>query len=177
FFRLLLPADFTVFSYSRNGTLITTRPPNHCQYRGFVQGEEGSSVAMDICSGLRGVLHLSDDSFGIEPLDSDLERHLVYRLRDVKSQPRGCGTPHDTGAAAERRRSPTVSTGGYMKRAILHQAHYVELLLVVDNNKFNAMKRNETAVREKMVQLANLVDSIYVQLNIRVVLVGLEIWS
>ncbi|XP_016898639.1 disintegrin and metalloproteinase domain-containing protein 9 isoform X2 [Cynoglossus semilaevis] len=178
--ELLLPADFTVFSYSRNGTLITTRPPvqNHCQYRGVVQGEEGSSVAMDICSGLRGVLHLSDDSYGIEPLDSDPERHLVYRLRDVKSQPRGCGTPHDNRTAAERG-AEEIHHGQHrrMKRAILHQAHYVELLLVVDNNKFNAMKRNETAVREEMVQLANLVDSIYVQLNIRVVLVGLEIWS
>uniref|UniRef100_A0A3P8WVL5 Peptidase M12B domain-containing protein n=1 Tax=Cynoglossus semilaevis TaxID=244447 RepID=A0A3P8WVL5_CYNSE len=164
----------TVDGHDRFGTLtFAFASQNHCQYRGVVQGEEGSSVAMDICSGLRGVLHLSDDSYGIEPLDSDPERHLVYRLRDVKSQPRGCGTPHDNRTAAERG-AEEIHHGQHRRRAILHQAHYVELLLVVDNNKFNAMKRNETAVREKMVQLANLVDSIYVQLNIRVNPISIE---
>ncbi|XP_010785485.1 disintegrin and metalloproteinase domain-containing protein 9-like [Notothenia coriiceps] len=39
------------------------------------------------------------------------------------------------------------------------------------------MNKNETAVREEMVHLANFIDSIYIQLNVRVVLVGLEIWT
>lgn len=39
-------------------------------------------------------MHLSNDSYGIEPLDSAPEQHLLYRLQDVTSQPRGCGTPH-----------------------------------------------------------------------------------
>lgn len=45
----------------------------------------------------RGVLHLHDDSYGIEPLESDPEQHLLYRLQDVMSQPRGCGTAHGGG--------------------------------------------------------------------------------
>ncbi|XP_038559192.1 disintegrin and metalloproteinase domain-containing protein 9 [Micropterus salmoides] len=181
--ELLLPADFTVFSYSDNGSLITSRPPvqNHCHYQGFVQDMQGSSVALSICNGLRGVLHLTDDSYGIEPLDSAPDRHLVYRLQDVTSQPRGCGTPHDHNNATERaQREPEEiphRRHSRMKRAILHQTHYVELLLVVDHERYNYMNRNETAVREEMVHLANLVDSIYIQLNVRVVLVGLEIWS
>uniref|UniRef100_A0AAQ4PGN3 ADAM metallopeptidase domain 9 n=1 Tax=Gasterosteus aculeatus aculeatus TaxID=481459 RepID=A0AAQ4PGN3_GASAC len=64
-----------------------------------------------------------------------------------------------------------------MKRAVLHQTHYVELLLVVDNDRYNYLNKNETAVRDEMVHLANFVDSIYKQLNVRVVLVGLEIWT
>ncbi|XP_040011129.1 disintegrin and metalloproteinase domain-containing protein 9 isoform X2 [Xiphias gladius] len=184
--ELLLPADFTVFSYSQNGSLITTRPPvqNHCHYRGFVQDMDASSVAMSICNGLRGVLHLTDDSYGIEPLDSDPEQHLVYRLQDVTSQPRGCGTPsgeHAHGNATERAQyeSEEIHHGHHsrVKRAVLIQTHYVELLLVVDNERYNYMSRNETAVREEMVHLANLIDSIYMQLNVRVVLVGLEIWN
>ncbi|XP_044053408.1 disintegrin and metalloproteinase domain-containing protein 9 isoform X1 [Siniperca chuatsi] len=185
--ELLLPADFTVFSYSHNGSLITSRPPvqNHCHYQGFVQDMEGSSVAMSICNGLRGVLHLTGDSYGIEPLDSAPDQHLVYRLQDVTSQPRGCGTPHrderDHNNATEHAQYKTEEIHhrqhSRMKRAVLHQTHYVELLLVVDYDRFNYMNRNETAVREEMVHLANFVDSIYIQLNIRVVLVGLEIWS
>ncbi|XP_067269291.1 disintegrin and metalloproteinase domain-containing protein 9 isoform X3 [Pseudorasbora parva] len=63
------------------------------------------------------------------------------------------------------------------KRAVLHQTHYVELLLVVDNERYNYKNRNHTAVREEMVQIANYVDSMYMALNIRIVLVGLEIWT
>uniref|UniRef100_A0AAX7T6H3 ADAM metallopeptidase domain 9 n=1 Tax=Astatotilapia calliptera TaxID=8154 RepID=A0AAX7T6H3_ASTCA len=140
---------------------------DHCHYRGFVQGVEGSSVAMSICNGLRGVMHLSVGSYGIEPLDSATDQHLVYRLQDVTSQPRGCQAPHY---------EVTVFLF-QVRRAVLHKTHYVELLLVVDNERFNFMSRNATAVREEMVLLANLVDSIYMQLNIRVVLVGLEIWT
>ncbi|XP_062237209.1 disintegrin and metalloproteinase domain-containing protein 9 isoform X1 [Platichthys flesus] len=184
--ELLLPADFTVFSYSQNGSVISTRPPvqNHCHYRGFVQNMEGSSVAMSICNGLRGVLHLTGDSYGIEPLDSSPEQHLVYRLQDVTSQPRGCGTPHndhsDSNTTDHAQQEPEEIHHGQhsrVKRAVLHQTHYVELLLVVDNDRYNFMNKNETAVREEMISLANFIDSIYKQLNVRVVLVGLEIWS
>uniref|UniRef100_A0A3B5LVI6 Uncharacterized protein n=1 Tax=Xiphophorus couchianus TaxID=32473 RepID=A0A3B5LVI6_9TELE len=170
------------FTYGPNGSLITSRPPvqNHCQYQGFIQDMEGSAVAMSVCGGLRGVMHLTNDSYGIEPLDSAPEQHLLYRLQDVTSQPRGCGTPHyghgdatehaqyDPEEIQHRRRS---------RRAVLHKTHYVELLLVVDNDRFKHMNGNETAVREQMVHLANLIDGIYMQLNVRVVLVGLDIWT
>ncbi|CAL1615455.1 unnamed protein product [Knipowitschia caucasica] len=183
---LLLPSDFTVFTYREDGSLLTSTPnvQDHCHYSGEVEGVEGSSVALSVCSGLRGMLHLHNDSFGIEPLNPEphSEQHLVYRLQDVTSQPRGCGsdhhhhrnaTEHAQSGAEEIPHRPHTR----MRRAVLHQTHYVELLLVVDNERFNFMNRNDTAVREEMVTLANLIDSIYVQLNVRVVLVGLEIWT
>ncbi|XP_056129716.1 disintegrin and metalloproteinase domain-containing protein 9 [Lampris incognitus] len=187
--EILLAEDFTVSTYNEDGSLVTTRPPvqSHCQYRGFVQDIQGSSAAMSICNGLRGVIHLPNDSYGIEPLDST-PHHLLYRLQDVTSQPRGCGVPHaghshsvtehtqyDSGGV--RPGPQLVPHHGRMKRAVLLQVRYVELFLVVDNERFVYMNRNETAVREEMVHLANFVDSMYIALNIRVVLVGLEIWS
>lgn len=182
---LLLPSDFTVFTYREDGSVITSTPPvqDHCHYSGVVENMEGSSVAVSVCNGLRGVLHLAQDSYGIEPLESDPEQHLVYRLQEVTSQPRGCGTAHhdDHSNATERAQSEREEIQHRphtrRKRAILHQTHYVELLLVVDNERFNFMNRNDTAVREEMVHLANFIDSIYIQLNVRVVLVGLEIWT
>ncbi|XP_076003609.1 disintegrin and metalloproteinase domain-containing protein 9-like isoform X2 [Genypterus blacodes] len=185
--KLLLPADFTVYSYSHNGSLRSAAPPvqNHCHYQGHVQDMEGSSVAMSICNGLRGVLHLSDDSYGIEPLDSAPEQHLVYRLQDVTSQPRECGTPHfghaHSNMSTEHHQHHAEEIHhkqhSRMKRAVLYRTHYVELYLVVDNERFNYMNRNETAVTEEMVHLANYIDSMYVQINVRVVLVGVEIWN
>ncbi|XP_077417345.1 disintegrin and metalloproteinase domain-containing protein 9-like isoform X2 [Vanacampus margaritifer] len=178
--RMLLPADFKVFTYAHDGQMVTTAPAvqNHCHYQGFVLGMAGSSVAMSICNGLRGVLHLDNDSYAIEPLDSAPEQHLLYRLRDVASQPRGCGTPHRNHSEyAHSLLQQDTRQHARVKRDILHRTHYVELLLVVDNARFHIMKRNESAVRDEMVHLANFIDVIYTQLNVRVVLVGLEIWT
>ncbi|GAB1301750.1 Disintegrin and metalloproteinase domain-containing protein 9 [Apodemus speciosus] len=44
-------------------------------------------------------------------------------------------------------------------------------------NSYDMMGRNQTAVREEMIRLANYLDSMYIMLNIRIVLVGLEIWT
>ncbi|KAI4884259.1 hypothetical protein NFI96_014348 [Prochilodus magdalenae] len=164
---------------------------NHCHYRGYVEDVDGSSAALSLCSGLRGVIHVENASLGIEPLEGSVDNeHLVYRLEDVKAEPLTCGTPHsvphDDPASPEHSEDShthDITPGQPMshlirkKRAVMHQTHYVELLLVVDNERFNFTNRNHTAVREEMVQLANYVDSMYVPLNIRVVLVGLEIWS
>nr|XP_061835988.1 disintegrin and metalloproteinase domain-containing protein 9-like [Nerophis lumbriciformis] len=181
--QLLLPDDFTVFTYAHDGSLLTSAPvvKTHCHYRGFVEDMEGSSVAMSICNGLRGVMHLDNHSYAIEPLDSAPEQHLLYRLQDVTSQPRGCGTRHGDPAHNNTKHAQfklqEIHQHSRVKRAVLHRTHYVELLLVVDNERYNAMNRNESAVREEMVDLASYIDSIYMQLNIRVVLVGLEIWT
>ncbi|KAA0713744.1 Disintegrin and metalloproteinase domain-containing protein 9 [Triplophysa tibetana] len=164
---------------------------DHCHYRGYIEDVEGSSAALSLCSGLRGVIHSGDESFGIEPLEgSSSDEHLVYRLEDVKTEPLTCGTPHFNNHDDEvSSRQPTEGNlhnitfsqaGSHLirrKRAILHQTHYVELLMVVDNERYNYKKKNQTAVRDEMVQIANYVDSMYMPLNIRVVLVGLEIWS
>ncbi|KAK7135432.1 hypothetical protein R3I94_014179 [Phoxinus phoxinus] len=190
--ELLLPEDFTVYSYAKDGSLVTERPnmTGHCHYSGYIEDVEGSSAALSLCSGLRGVLYTEGTSFGIEPLEgSSSDEHLVYRLEDVKTEPLTCGTPHFHNHDDEA--SPRQSTDRHVhnitfgqsshlirkKRAVLHQTHYVELLLVVDNERYNYKNKNHTAVREEMVQIANYVDSMYMTLNIRVVLVGLEIWS
>ncbi|XP_051525814.1 disintegrin and metalloproteinase domain-containing protein 9 isoform X1 [Myxocyprinus asiaticus] len=191
--ELLLPEDFTVYSYAKDGSLVTERPnmTGHCHYRGYIEDVEGSSAALSLCSGLRGVIHTEGTSFGIEPLEgSSSNEHLVYRLKNVKTEPLTCGMPHSHNHDDEA--SPRQPSDSYVhnitfdqagshqtrrKRAVLHQTHYVELLLVVDNERFNYKNRNQTAVREEMVQIANYVDSMYIALNIRIVLVGLEIWS
>ncbi|XP_031426204.1 disintegrin and metalloproteinase domain-containing protein 9-like isoform X2 [Clupea harengus] len=160
---LLLPEDFTVFTYHKNGSLITQRPnmQNHCYYRGYVKDMEGSSASLSLCSGLNGRLVIGNSTFGIEPLDgsSDFE-HVVYRLEDEETELLSYGTTHahrHDDQTVEHTRNDFVKQPlkhlHRSKRAIMQQTHYVELMLVVD------------------------VERMYAQLNIRVVLVGLEIWT
>ncbi|XP_028851971.1 disintegrin and metalloproteinase domain-containing protein 9 isoform X3 [Denticeps clupeoides] len=183
--KLLLPKDFTVFTYSRNGSLVTHRPnmQNHCHYRGYVEGVEGSSAAMSVCGGLSGMVSIGNSSYGIEPVKGSTDfQHILYRLENADTERLTCGTPHRHGNHTSSI-TQTIShghAGGHLlrrKRAILHQTHYVELMLIVDSERFNTMGRNDTAVREEMVELSNYIDSMYEPLNIRVVLVGLEIWT
>ncbi|KAK2099352.1 Disintegrin and metalloproteinase domain-containing protein 8 [Saguinus oedipus] len=53
---------------------------------------------------------------------------------------------------------------------------YVELYVVVDNAEFQQVG-SEAAVRHRVLEVVNHVDKLYQKLNIRVVLVGLEIWN
>uniref|UniRef100_V9KEC9 Disintegrin and metalloproteinase domain-containing protein 9 n=2 Tax=Callorhinchus milii TaxID=7868 RepID=V9KEC9_CALMI len=183
-----LPKGFTVSTYSNDGNLLTSRPnmQKHCHYLGYVEGIENSIVALSTCSGLRGFLQTGETYYGIEPLENSKGfQHLIYRMEDLQEEASMCGVSDLSSAQRDSILEPTEqhshdgqSMTGFLrhKRAILPQTHYVELFLVVEKQVFE-IKRNTTAIREEAVQIANYIDGIYIPLNIRVVLVGLEIWS
>ncbi|TFK03279.1 Disintegrin and metalloproteinase domain-containing protein 8 [Platysternon megacephalum] len=53
---------------------------------------------------------------------------------------------------------------------------YVELVLVVDNAEYKKSKDMRT-IQNRMKEIVNHVDKLYQTLNIRVALIGLEVWS
>ncbi|XP_043940271.1 disintegrin and metalloproteinase domain-containing protein 9 [Protopterus annectens] len=177
-----LPPHFRMFTYSSEGVLLSEQLDirDHCHYRGYVEGFPDSVAALSNCDGLRGFLQILNDSYGIEPLEaSPSSEHLFYNLNHVPSEPSVCGVSNTvhSGPAAEEYHFPFMADHLRKKRAILPQTRYVELFLVVDKKRFDFVNRNETAVREEMIQLASYLDSIYIMLNVRIVLVGLEIWT
>ncbi|XP_040885558.1 disintegrin and metalloproteinase domain-containing protein 9 [Toxotes jaculatrix] len=152
----------------------------HCYYHGEVEGYENSVVALSTCSGLRGVIIFGNESYGLEPLpQSATSEHLLYLLKDVQTEPVVCGVVSEAASTQSHEPfEPGQSLTSLLRRKRnLPQTSYVELVLVVDNLRYNFKKRNETAVRDEMVEMANLLDGYYKQLNIRVVLVGLEIFK
>ncbi|XP_017687393.1 PREDICTED: disintegrin and metalloproteinase domain-containing protein 9-like [Lepidothrix coronata] len=178
----LLPKDFTVYTYDKEGKLQLEYPDvqDHCHYQGHVEGTLDSVVAVSTCSGLRGLVTIGNVTYGIEPMDSSSgSEHILYRLDNVKKEPTTCGvsTEGQEEEQAEGNPHPSMTQLLRRKRAVLHQTRYVELFIVVDKEKFEDFGKSETEVREHMVQLANLLDSMYIMLNIRIVLVGLEIWK
>ncbi|KAL0964801.1 hypothetical protein UPYG_G00329130 [Umbra pygmaea] len=176
-----LSQNFVQHSHKADGTLVTTysRPEAHCYYHGQVADHDDSLVALSTCSGLRGVIILGNSSFGLEPVNqSTTNEHLLYRLEHTQSEPFFCGVTNE--ASQTETHSPFDPshslTALLRKKRNLPQTRYVELVLVVDYLRYTYMNKNQTAVREEMVQLANLLDGYYEQLNIRIVLVGLEIF-
>uniref|UniRef100_A0A8D0KLH9 ADAM metallopeptidase domain 9 n=1 Tax=Salvator merianae TaxID=96440 RepID=A0A8D0KLH9_SALMN len=179
----LLPQDFTIYTYRDDGTLQREvhTIENHCQYHGYVEGVVDSFVAVSTCSGLRGLLRIGSVAYGIEPTDSSSgSKHAVYRMDKMKKMEMPCAaTASDfhkeiTSLHPHNRSEPHLLR---TKRGVLLQTRYVELFIVVDNERYQLLGRNKTAVTEEMVQLANYLDGMYLALNIRIVLVGLEIWT
>ncbi|XP_026571011.1 disintegrin and metalloproteinase domain-containing protein 9 [Pseudonaja textilis] len=176
----LVSQDFTIYTYDESGNLKTETPDlrNHCHYQGYVEGDSRSIVAISTCFGLRGLVQIQDIPYGVEPINDTL-RHAVYRMENVKKAPGNCGVSHPDRKreSGDVRRHQNASLMARRKRSVLQQTRYVELFIVVDKERYNLLGQNKTAVREEMVQLANFLDSIYIMLNIRIVLVGLEIWT
>ncbi|CAL8305833.1 unnamed protein product [Boreogadus saida] len=179
--RDFISKRFVQYSHHSGGYSKSTRTNHvHCYYHGHVDGYEDSLVLLSTCSGLRGVIVLLNESFGLEPVPhSTSNEHHLYPLEDVASGDGVCGVANET--PAQGRPSPFdpghTLTSLLRRRRNLPDTRFVELVLVVDNLRYRIKQSNETAVTEEMVEMANLLDGYYKQLNVRVALVGLEIFK
>ncbi|XP_035763694.1 disintegrin and metalloproteinase domain-containing protein 9-like [Neolamprologus brichardi] len=161
--RDFLHPNFVQYSRDAAGNYDTSYPKQHvhCYYHGEVEGYKDSMVALSMCSGLRGVIFFENKAFGLEPVSqSTTNDHLLYLLEDVQTEPITCGVVTEaTSVPSHEPFEPGQSLTSLLRRKRnLPQTSYVELVLVVDNLRYTFKKNNATAVREEMVQMANLLD-------------------
>ncbi|KAI1886960.1 hypothetical protein AGOR_G00201140 [Albula goreensis] len=180
--RDFLAKDFVQYSHDAHGNLVTSYPKvsEYCHYHGYVEGHEDSLVALSTCSGLRGVILFGNQSYGLEPaVGSPNNEHLLFPLTPSQPEDFTCGVTKDMSYSYDHTfHDPTLTISKLLrKKRNLPQPRYIELALVVDKMRFDFKKGNITAVREEMVDLANLLDGYYKQLNIHVILVGLEVFE
>ncbi|XP_066470558.1 disintegrin and metalloproteinase domain-containing protein 19 [Tiliqua scincoides] len=142
---------------------------------------EDSSVALSTCHGLRGLIILNNNlSYILEPLLHSQKQHLIYRSEHFKIPKGSCGNQHsgsqtmDWLAELTGRAEPGFHR---VKRDDQRSMKYVELLLVADYAEFQKHNYDLQATKNKLVEAANYVDKFYKSLNIRIALVGLEIWN
>lgn len=179
----LLSKDFVSFIYDKDGKRIKTKPQieNFCHYHGFVDGIEDSMVALSTCEGLRGILHVGKKRLGIKPYEhSKNYEHIIYPLDSVEGPSFVCGVPHHSPYSYNKQEPADAYTMTELlrkKRDALPVTRYIELFVVADHQRYVKHQSNVTAVQYEMIQLANALDLLYLQLNVRVILVGLEIWT
>uniref|UniRef100_H3BZB9 ADAM metallopeptidase domain 19 n=1 Tax=Tetraodon nigroviridis TaxID=99883 RepID=H3BZB9_TETNG len=183
--QLLVPGYQEIW-YTEDGARKSSSPANnrHCFYHGEVWGVDGSSVAVSTCSGLRGLISLnSSTSYLIEPLSAagGEAQHAVFRAESLHL-PGGSCLHHPSNTA--RREGLDDFIQGMMppqpsrsKRDLSQNMKYVELLLVADKAEFDKHGSNLEKTKLKLLEAANLVDKFYKALNIRVALIGLEVWT
>uniref|UniRef100_A0A8C6X6J2 ADAM metallopeptidase domain 9 n=1 Tax=Naja naja TaxID=35670 RepID=A0A8C6X6J2_NAJNA len=152
--------------------IFRSPPPGLHPYRLGDEAEASGAVVA------RGLVQIQDIPYGIEPINAT-SRHAVYRMENVRNEAGSCGVSHPDRKweSGDVQRHQNAFLMARRKRSVLQQTRYVELFIVVDKERYNLLGQNKTAVREEMVQLANLLDSMYIMLNIRIVLVSLEIWT
>ncbi|XP_039608387.1 disintegrin and metalloproteinase domain-containing protein 15 isoform X3 [Polypterus senegalus] len=170
-----------IYFYQQDGELVTEDIGNqiHCQYQGKVRGIPGSRVAISICSGLRGMISLAAN-LTYEVTSGKEGIHYVRRTQDVENHHGKCVviqppkiqrthtlTLHSEKAEHLLRR----------KRDVLSETKYIELALVVDNSLFQRYNSSMKTVKNRMMDLANQVDYFFRPLNVRIAVVGIEIWS
>ncbi|XP_075699315.1 disintegrin and metalloproteinase domain-containing protein 9-like [Rhinoderma darwinii] len=173
--RDFVSKDFEHFTYSKSGglkALNRTVPKYSCYYHGQVEGIENSVIALSDCHGLRGVMYLSEEHYGIEPMEHPFHgAHRLYRIDEPEGSSM-CGV----GAEAMDTLLPSYFQLR-RKRDVLAITSYVELGVVVDNLRYQADKSNTTAVEVETIELVNIVDGMFRPLNIRIVLTNLITWS
>uniref|UniRef100_UPI003AACAE1B zinc metalloproteinase-disintegrin-like atrase-A n=1 Tax=Centroberyx gerrardi TaxID=166262 RepID=UPI003AACAE1B len=180
--RNLIGGGYIETHYSEDGRRVT-RSPNeeHCYYHGHVEGMKDSSVSVGICSGISGFVRARQQVYLIEPLgDSEDGEHAVYRQERLRVSGRSaCGSSSNTSTLYDQDRGPRLS-GLFKSRPWKSKPiaagpqQFVELFVVVDNAEY---KRYGSQTKSRILGVVNHVDKLYRPLNIRIMLVGLEIWT
>ncbi|XP_038621357.1 disintegrin and metalloproteinase domain-containing protein 20-like [Tachyglossus aculeatus] len=201
--KLLLAPRLPVFTYTDRGALTVDQPfvPDDCYYHGFVEGTPGSLVALSTCAGgLRGMLQLGPLVYEIEPLPASAGfEHVVSRVEEEEEEEEddedrgedGDGEREGAAGGTPRRRCglseeelalQAGGPAGPRARAgpaddwWTHSRH-VEFVVVVDHLRFQHTQRNRSRVLHEVLQVVNMMDSLYRPLGAFVYLTGLEIWT
>ncbi|NWW87001.1 ADAM9 protein, partial [Rhynochetos jubatus] len=164
--------NFPVFTRDSHGEIVAERPhvPADCYYHGYVEGILDSAVTLTTCSGLRGLLQIGKSSYSIEPLAaSTTAEHLLLQREEVvpgtviRRMPKE-GEQFPGFGTATRRFRPRGHT------------RYLELLVVVDKEGFDAFGRSMAKVTLEVMEIINLVDGLFYSFHLRVLITALEVW-
>uniref|UniRef100_A0A1A8I505 A disintegrin and metallopeptidase domain 28 n=2 Tax=Nothobranchius kuhntae TaxID=321403 RepID=A0A1A8I505_NOTKU len=175
----LFTKDYTETYYQEDGTRVTTTPNDidHCYYHGKIVNDTESSVSISTCDGLRGYFRTSAQRYLIEPLSGDDQGyHAVTTFDGASFTPAVCGVTntswneeYEPPTSHSRSRSAVIS--------IVQQLKYNELILVADNREYLKMNKDLTALRKRIFEIVNFVNTAYKPLRTFIALVGLEVWS
>ncbi|XP_076154004.1 zinc metalloproteinase-disintegrin-like protein H4 subunit A isoform X1 [Alosa pseudoharengus] len=180
--RLLIGNNYSETHYNQDGTRVTTFPnfEDHCYYHGHIQGLEDSSVSVGVCKGISGFLRAAQQVYLIEPLEEGPEGdHAIYKPQHMRGRTAKCGLSNSTeedSSFIQPRAAGVFRPNGQQNKPHFNTPRYVELYMVVDNMEFLKYKTFEN-VRARIQDVVNHIDLYYQAVNIRVLLVGLEVWT
>ncbi|KAG5858181.1 snake venom metalloprotease precursor [Bothrops jararaca] len=179
--RLIIP--LMTKNYSPDDKEITTYPPveDHCYYHGRIQNDADSTASISACNGLKGHFKLQGETYLIEPLKlPDSETHAVYKYENIEKEdeaPKMCGVTETNWESDEPIKKASQSNLTPEQQAYLDAKKYVEFVVVLDHGMYTKYKDNLDKIKTRIYEIVNTMNEMFIPLNIRVALTGLEIWS
>uniref|UniRef100_A0A8C3YEF1 ADAM metallopeptidase domain 32 n=1 Tax=Catagonus wagneri TaxID=51154 RepID=A0A8C3YEF1_9CETA len=176
--RFFLANNFMVYLYNQGS--VNSHSSNiqtQCYYQGYIEGYLNSLVTLTTCSGLRGILQFDNVSYGIEPMEAAVEfQHLLYKLGDENNEFAGLTkdnqdteeTPMDYGIFISEKPESAVSDLFPL---------YLEMHIVVDKGLYDFLGSDSMIVTNKVIEIIGLINSMFAQFKITIVLSSLEVWS
>ncbi|TRY82809.1 hypothetical protein DNTS_025574 [Danionella cerebrum] len=184
----LLSSDYIEIHYEKDKPVLS-RGGEHCYYHGHVRGKDESRVALSTCNGLHGMFDDGEFVYLIDPLKQTHTAETEERPHSLRrtSSLRVTSVPDDWAADERGEDQQILEDMPWLKRRrkravksflkFFEEMKYLEIMIVADHNTFKRHK-SKKHTRNAAKSVVNLVDAIFKeQLNTRVVLVGVEIWT
>ncbi|XP_025290395.1 disintegrin and metalloproteinase domain-containing protein 32 isoform X3 [Canis lupus baileyi] len=171
--RFFLAHNFMVYLYNQGS--VNSHPSDiqaQCYYQGHIEGYPNSVVTLSTCSGLRGILQFENVSYGIEPLESAVEyQHLLYKLRNENTEDK-------QGIEEQNKVDYNIFVSEKPESAVPDLIPlYLEIHIVVDKALYDYLGSDSMIVTNKVIEIVGLVNSMFAQFKVTVVLSSLELWS
>ncbi|XP_054556877.1 A disintegrin and metallopeptidase domain 3-like isoform X2 [Talpa occidentalis] len=172
-----LDSHFLVYLYNKSGILYTQSPfvKGHCFYQGYVAEIRESVVTLSICSGLRGLLQLENVSYGIEPLEfATTYEHMLYQINNKIDFPY-LKENYPRAELADEPYRIFVKSEKHSDVALLKRI--LKIQVIMDKALYDYMGAEVAVATEKITHIFSIINSMFSQLNVTVMLSSLEIWS
>ncbi|VTJ66619.1 Hypothetical predicted protein [Marmota monax] len=166
------------------GSLFEDQPfiQNDCYYHGYVEGDPESLVSLSSCSGgFQGMLQIDNIAYEIMPKEfSTSFEHLVYKMDNEETEflTRRSGLMQDEIACKldfQEIDNFTLKQNSYVRWWT--DVWYVRLAVVVDHTLYLHFQSNISKIQEQIFITTNVVDSIYDDIDVNVLLLGIEVWT
>ncbi|GFO40917.1 disintegrin and metalloproteinase domain-containing protein 1-like [Plakobranchus ocellatus] len=158
----------------------------HCYYHGEVKKDEWSKVAVSTCNGIRGVIQMRNETYVIQPLSKkEGEKdhpHVIFKAS--ASPDEQCGNSQGLWSPFQElyqgeltRKTKFIKARQKMYQNVNSSKKLLRIGLVVDKLLFMGVKWSHQNVIEYAVDIANIMDMYYRELDFYVALTYLELWS
>ncbi|CAH6793259.1 Adam12 [Phodopus roborovskii] len=161
---------------SCSATLISSC--HFCFHRGLIANgfmethylQDGTDVSL--------TRNYTNKTYILEPMKNTTDGYKLVPAENMKNTQGLCGSHHNqSNLIMDLSPEPSQMWSRRHKRETLKMTKYVELVIVADNREFQRQGKDLEKVKQRLIEIANHVDKFYRPLNIRIVLVGVEVWN
>nr|XP_003942453.1 A disintegrin and metallopeptidase domain 3-like [Saimiri boliviensis boliviensis] len=167
-----------VYLYNESGILHedSSFSNDHCFYQGYAADIPKSAVTLSTCSGLRGLFQLDNISYGIEPLESSpTYEHVVYQ---IKNDAIGHYSFQENYPVAQYiDQSYRILVKSDINSGAMLLKRTLKVQIIMDKAMYDYMGSAVAVAVDKVFQIFGLINTMFSQLNMTVMLSSLEIWS